>query len=142
MKITKLITLALVASLVTSCTPSEKAKLGAVGRAAIDCATPLVESLAASFGPLIENRLIGAADSQGKIGADALRSAGATLVTNEAKCVFATTVAAMLKGKSTNPNAPQSASVQLDGATLLANFNVIRAEKLDGATFHTTAGDL
>lgn len=123
--------------LLTSCGPKGSRVVGDV----VDCTAPTARDLVKQFGPTLDLVLARAATTEGSIDWQSVRAASQNFALDAGACVLATTVARVLADKP-NPDAPNSAPLEIDKTKLREGFEVLRSGSFGGKRFHTEAGDL
>lgn len=86
----------------------------AAAKDAIDCTTKTAVEAISEFGPTVDEVVVNAIDSAGRLDAERVKSATKGFVTDTAKCVLASTLSRLMRPPSSDPNAPQSSPIAVD----------------------------
>lgn len=111
------------------------------GKAVVDCTKAELAPTVRELGPVMERVVLDALDPSGKVDWAPVKDVAKGLASDVGRCVLAETIAAFLTRKP-DPNAPQSAGVEVNRIELADGFASLRAELWGGARFKTTAGEL
>lgn len=132
------VTLLLVA-LVAGCHGTKSAAGRMVGDA-FDCLAPTAAETVAAFVPAMSNVIRNATDDRGQIDWGPVRDSARPLKTRVQQCVVAAALAEVLRPREPDPEAPQSAGLEVDAAAARTGFRALSLELFGGARFRV-AGD-
>jgi hypothetical protein len=113
-----------------------------VARAAVDCTKGAAADAVKQFAPLLENELAGIVDNEGQLDAAAAKSLTKGFLKETGGCVAAKAFAALLNQPKTDPAAPKSSPLYVDGRSARAVFEDLRREQFGGARFRLEDGTL
>lgn len=114
----------------------------AAAKSVVDCTTTAATAALTEYGPTVEQVIVDAAQSDGKLDWERVKSATKSYASDAARCVLATTVARLMKSPAASPGAPQSATLWLEPIALARGWEAMRAEQLAGAKFKLSEGTL
>lgn len=113
-----------------------KEEARATAKTVVDCTTSTAVQAITEYGPAVEQSLVDALGSDGKLDKDRAKAVTKSLATEAARCVLASTIARLIKPPSSDPNAPQSSPLAVD----LAGLEELRKDQLGGLRYKLPDG--
>lgn len=113
---------------------------GVASHGFVDCMKPEPQKMLGELRPVFQDVLRNATGGDGKVDRDVLRAAGMKLASDATRCAFSSVIAEVLRPHSLDPNAPQSAALEVDQAQLRAEYDAIRDDFWGGQSFKLEAG--
>lgn len=112
---------------------------GGASHGFVDCMKPEPQKMLGELRPVFQDVIRNATGGDGKVDRDALRAAGMSLASDATRCAFSSVIAEVLRPHSIDPNAPQSAALEVDQAQLRAEYDAIRDDFWGGQSFKLEA---
>ncbi len=114
----------------------------ATGKTLVDCTTTTAAAAIAEYSPTVEQVLVDAAQGDGRLDWERVKSATRAYASDAARCVLATTIARVMKSPAASPGAPMSSPLWLEPIALARGWEELRATQLGGAKFKLELGAL
>jgi hypothetical protein len=137
----RLVVLALLLTACSSCSWLQSESKEVAGDV-VDCTTAQAKELGTQFGPVVDELLTNATGNDGSVDWTRIRTATKSFALDTGACVLASAVARALAPKTSDPNAPQAAGLEVDVVALRQGFEQLRNEAYGGKSFKTELGVL